>query len=135
MGLLVPKTRGGGAGGGLVLGSIPFTKSLTIDQPTGTDDISAFFTDAAITVSKMVAVLNGSATPSLDWTVRHSTDRSAAGNEVVTGGTTTTSTTTGSVVTVFNDATIPQNSFVWVETANLSGTVDQITITVKFTYD
>lgn len=114
---------------------IILTKSITVESPTSSEDISIFYTDVAITVTKMTAVLVGSSTPSVTWTVRHSTDRSAAGNEVVTSGTTTTSVSTGSVVTSFNDATIPADSFVWLETTAKSGTVGQISITIEYTED
>ena len=74
--------------------------------------------------------------PSVTWTVRHhATDRNNAGIEVVTAGTTTTSTTAGSDVTAFNDATIPADSFVWLETTAKSGTVTEIHITIIYTED
>lgn len=111
------------------------SKAITIKSPTNAEDISVFFSDPAITVTKMVAVLVGSSTPSVTWTVRHSTDRSATGNEVVTGGTTTTSTTTGSVVTSFNDATVPATSFVWFETTAKSGTVTELHLTIFYRQD
>lgn len=117
------------------IAAIDWAKGITVESPTSSEDLSIFFTEAAITVTKMVAVLVGSSTPSVTWTIRHSTDRSATGNEVVTSGTTTTSTTTGSVVTSFNDATIPANSFVWLETTAQSGTVGQISITLIYTKD
>ena len=110
-------------------------KSITIEDPTASEDISAFFTNEAITVTEIRAVLVGSATPSVTWTVRHGTDRSAAGAEVVTGGTTTTSTTTGDDVTSFNDATIIADSFVWIETTAQSGTVDELHLTIVYTVD
>lgn len=114
---------------------IPQSKSIAVESPTATEDISIFFTPVAITVTEMRAVLIGSATPSVTWTIRHSTDRSATGNEVVTSGTTTTSTTTGSDVTSFNDATIPADSFVWLETTAKSGTVTQLHVTIVYTVD
>jgi hypothetical protein len=110
-------------------------KAITVESPTATEDISMFFTDDAVTVTQLNAVLRGSSTPSVTWTIRHSTDRSAAGNEVVTSGTTTTSTTTGSEVTSFNDATIPAGSFVWLETSAQSGTVDELNVIIEFTID
>ena len=114
----------------------PFVKAITIEDPTSSEDITMFFTDDAITVTQLNAVLaNGSSTPSVTWTIRHSTDRSAAGNEVVTSGTTTTSTTTGSEVTSFNDATIPAGSWVWLETTAQSGTVPELNVTVEYTVD
>jgi hypothetical protein len=111
------------------------TKSIAVELPTNAEDIGWFYTDIAITVTKLAAVLVGSSTPSVTWTVRHSTDRSATGNEVVTSGTTTTSVTTGSVVTSFNDATIPADSWVWLETTAKSGTVNQIIVSLEYTED
>ena len=77
-------------------------------------------------------MLIGSSTPSVTWTIRHGTDRSAAGAEVVTGGTATTSTTTGSDVTSFNDDTIVADSFVWLETTAQSGTVTELNVTIVY---
>lgn len=111
------------------------SKSITIESPTSSEDISMFYTDEAITITKIVAVLVGSATPSVTWTLRHGTDRSGTGAEAVTSGTTTTSTTTGSVVTSFNDATVVADSFLWLETTAQSGTVDQLNITVFYRQD
>lgn len=114
---------------------IKVSKALTVESPTSSEDISMFFTEEAVTITKMACVLVGSSTPSVTWTIRHSTDRSGAGNEVVTSGTTTTSTTTGSIVTSFNDATVPANSYVWFETTAQSGTVDSLNVTVIYDKD
>ena len=111
------------------------SKAITVESPGSAEDISMFFTEDAITITKMAAVLVGSATPSVTWTVRHHTDRSNAGNEVVTSGTTTTSTTTGSIVTTFNDATVPAASFVWLETSAQSGTVNSLNLTILYRID
>lgn len=111
------------------------SKSFTVDSPGASEDVSLFFEDNAVTIVKMVAVLVGSSTPSVTWTIRHGTDRSATGAEVVTSGTTTTSTSTGSVVTSFNDATIVANSFVWLETTAQSGTVNSINVTIFYKQD
>jgi len=111
------------------------SKSITIESPGASEDLSLFFTDDAITITKIVAVLTGSSTPSVTWTVRRHTDRNNAGNEVVTSGTKTTSTTTGSVVTSFNDATVPADSFLWLETTAQSGTVTTLNVTIFYTQD
>lgn len=111
-------------------------KTFNLEDPTASEDGPHFFTNKAITVTEMRAVLVGSATPSVTWTIRHAVlDRNATGAEVVTGGTTTTSTTAGSDVTAFNDATIPADSYVWLETTAQSGTVTRLGITVFFTED
>lgn len=114
---------------------VNWSKALTVEAPTNAEDVSMFHTDEAITITKIVAVLVGSASPSVTWTLRHGTDRSAAGVETVTGGTATTSVTTGSVVTIFNDATFAANEFAWLETTAKSGTVDSINVTVYYTKD
>jgi hypothetical protein len=110
------------------------SRTGTISLPTNAEDVTLFYTDDAITITQMNAVVRGS-TPSVTWTVRHSSDRSAAGNEVKTAGTTTTSESTGSEVTSFNDATIPAGSWVWLETTAKSGTVNEFGITLTFTHD
>ena len=120
-------------------GSLDFkdseSKSIIIELPGDSENLSFFFTDKAITLTKMRAILTGSATPSVTWTVRHGTDRSAAGAEAVTGGTVTTDTTTGSDVTSFDDETIVADSHVWIETTAQSGTVDSIIITLFYDED
>ena len=107
---------------------------ITVEDPTASEDISIFFTPRALTIIQIMSVVRGT-TPSVTWTIRHSTDRSAAGNEVVTSGTTTTSESTGDNVDSFNDATIPANSFVWLETTAKSGTVDELHLTLVYTID
>jgi hypothetical protein len=109
------------------------SKSITIENPTASEDISMFYTDDAITITKIVFVITGST--SVTTTIRHSTDRSATGNEVVTSGTTVNSGTTGNVVTTFNDATVPADSFVWLETTALSGTPTSLNVTVFYRQD
>ncbi len=106
------------------------SKSISIPDPTNAEDITLFRADEGWTITKMVAVLIGSSTPSVTWTIRKGSDRSAAGTEVVTGGTTTTSTTTGSVVTSFNSATIATDDFVFLETTAKSGVVDELHVTI-----
>lgn len=109
------------------------SKSISVEDPTGTEDITFFFTNRAITLTEMRAVLLGSATPSVTWQLFHATDRNAAGTQIDSN--VTTNTTTGDDITVFDDATIPADSFVWFETSAQSGTVDEISVTVIFTED
>lgn len=119
-----------GGGGGINV------KAITIENPTGGEDITMFFTDVAITITQLNAIVaNGSATPSVTWTIRHGTDRSAVGAEVVTSGTTTTSASTGSEVTSFDDATIVAGSWIWIETTAQSGTVPELNVTIEYTID
>ena len=111
------------------------SKSIIIENPSASEDVSYFFTNRAITVTQILVVLTGSATPSVTWTVRHGLDRSVAGSEVVTGGTVTTDTTVGSDVTTFDDATIIADSHIWIETTAQSGTVESIILTLFYDED
>lgn len=114
---------------------VGLAKSITVEVPTASEDISWFFTNRAVTVTEIRAVLvQSAASPSVTWTVRHGTDRSAAGAEVVTGGTTTTDETTGDDVTSFDDATIVADSHVWVKTTASSNTA-QLALTLYYTED
>lgn len=104
-----------------------------LETPSASENAGGVFTDKAITITKAAAVLvNGT---SVDWTIRHDTDRSATGNELITGGKTTTSETTGDVITSFDDATIPANSWIWLETTDKTGVIDWLNITLIFTED
>jgi len=116
-------------------GKDPESKSIIIENPSASEDLSFFFTDVAITLSKLRAILTGSSTPSLTWTIRHGTSRSATGSEVVTGGTVTTDTGTGSDITSMDDPTIVADSHVWIETTAQSGNVDSIIINVFYDED
>jgi hypothetical protein len=109
--------------------------SITVESPTASEDITIAFTNRAITVTEMRAVIIGTGSPTVTWTIRHhATDRSNAGNEVVTGGTATTSQTSGSDVTAFDDETIPADSFIWLETTAMT-TVTQLAVTIVYTVD
>lgn len=109
------------------------SKSITIENPSASEDLSIFYTDDAITVTKIVFVITGST--SVTTTIRHGTDRSAAGTEIVTGGTVANNSTTGNVVTSFNDATVVADAFIWLETTALSSTPTSLSVTIFYTQD
>ena len=110
-------------------------EAISILSPGTSEDSTLFYTEVAITITSLRAVLRGSSTPSVTWTVRFDADRSATGTEVVTSGTTTTSTTTGDNITSFNDATIPASRWVWLETTAGSGTRDELAVSVQYQTD
>ena len=112
----------------------PELKAITVEIPSTSENISFFFTEVAITVYKIAVILVGT-TPSLKWSIRHGTDRSAAGAEVITDGTTTTATTSAEVITTFNDPTIIANSHIWFTTTEKSGVVDSVSLTLYYNED
>jgi len=111
------------------------SKSIVVESPTSSEDITIFFTPVAITVTQVrVLLANGSATPTVTFQVFHNTDRSAAGN----AGTTSqavTNTTTGIDATLGADTTVPADSWVWFETTAQGGTTPEIAFTIRFTID
>lgn len=116
--------------------ALPRSKHITVESPSNSEDITLFFTDEALIITKIVAVLTGSSSPSLTWTLRFHSDRSNAGTEIVTGGTTIDSngggTSTGQSITSFNNASISANNWVWFKTTAQSGTVNKIHITIFY---
>lgn len=113
---------------------IPFT----VDSIADVTEYGMFHTDEAITIQKVIAVHEGTglSTPSVVLDIRHSTDRSAAGNQLETSSFTITSSTTGdSFNSGFEDATVPANSWIWVESSSASGTTDNLLIQIYATYD
>lgn len=106
-------------------------KSLTVEAPTNTENISMFFAEQPWTLKEIRSVLRGSSTPSVTFSIRYGTDRSAAGTEIVTSGITVTSTTTGVATTSFTNGTIPAGNFVWLTTSAQSGTVNELSVTLN----
>ncbi len=129
------------SGGGLKIDSTELalsgTKfvSITIEDPTSSEDITICRFNEAVTITKVVGVVVGSSTPSVTINPKHHTDRSNAGNALFSSAQAVTSTTTGDVDTSFSDATIPADSFLWLETTAKSGTVDELNITFFYTTD
>lgn len=112
------------------------SKSVTIPDPVTNEDVTLFYTPVAITITQIAAVIRGT-TPSVLWFIKHATmttGRDSAGTAVITAGTTTTDEG-GVSITSFDDATIPADSFLWVETTTVSGTNDELALTVVYTED
>jgi autotransporter adhesin len=105
-------------------------KGITVTDPGGSEDLTMFFTSNRITITKIVFILTGAT--SITCTIRHATNRNAAGSEVVTGGTVVNSTTTGNIVQSFNDADVQPESFVWLETTAMVGTPESVHCTIYF---
>lgn len=98
--------------------------TITIEDPSEFENIGFFQADSAYTVTGIRAVVLGSSSPSVTWTIKVGSSRSS-GTEIKTGGTTTTST---SSVTSLDHTSIAADDWVWIETTAQSGTVDQISI-------
>ena len=114
--------------------NVVFRVSATEASPGASVDRTVFYTNKPITIQEMQGVLVGGTTPSVTWRVFHGTDRSAAGT-AVHAAEVTTSETTGDLVSTFTDATIPEDSWVWLTTSASSGSPDELTVTIAFKED
>lgn len=104
-------------------------KSVTIVNPTGTDDLMLFYVNAACTIQQITASVKGVLSPSINFDIRFAPSPSDTGTSVVTGGINVSST---QIVTSFNNATIPANSYVRVVTSSMTGDVDELAISIDF---
>lgn len=111
---------------------VRFEHTFFLENATAVEDDPSHQFDLATTLTKLRIVLRGT-TPSVTWTLRHDSVRTAAGTVVATG--TSTNTTTGDEVTSFSDATIPAGNHLWLETSAVGGTVLSFRMTVIGTED
>jgi len=106
------------------------SRSISVENPTATENIPiAFFTNAS-TITKVIAVLVGSSTPSVTYNIGYGTNVTSLTN-VTTSPSAVTSTTTGTTATLNNTA-IPASGWLVFSTSAQSGTVNSITVTVEY---
>lgn len=122
-------TAAAGGGGGLV-------KSITVENPDSSENLTLGFFFVDSTVTEIQAVVVGSSTPSVTILVKQGTHRDDGGTtSTVLGATAITSVDTGQNFTSFTDATIPADNWLWLETNAQSGTVTELHVTVLYTED
>ena len=97
---------------------------LEVFNPISGDNLHAVKIKREITVQSVEAVLQGGTTPSVDYTVRRDTDRSAGGTVVATG-TALTSTTASVPATSLDNPVIPAESMIWLVIASATVGIDQ----------
>jgi hypothetical protein len=111
------------------LANLELPKSISITAPVVGDDFTLFRADTDVTLTAVLAVLQGTSSPSVTFVIKYAPDRTASGT-AATISTTVTSTTTGTSVAL-DQMPIPADSFVWLEISAVSGTVDELSITLE----
>lgn len=111
-----------------------YSKTISIESPTSSENITLFHTDFAITITKVHAVVRGS-TPSVTFQMPHGNDRSASGTNLFSASQSISSTTAGTEYTSFNDATLASDEMLWLTTSASSGTVSELSVTIYYTID
>jgi len=104
-------------------------KALTIFGPSGSENVTMFYTSVAIKLSNVRAVVNGT-TPSVTYSVKYGSNRSSASGTLVNAAV-ITNTTTG-VNAVLAATAIPAGSWIWIETSATGGTVNYLSISMEF---
>lgn len=118
-------------GSGWYLSGIIDPKAITILNPTGSDNVTLFYSTQSVVISSIVSLVRGTS-PSITFEVLWDSSRTGSGTSAVEGGITVTNTTTGLVTTSLSHTTIPANRFVWVRTTASSGTVTEFSVTMNF---
>ena len=118
-------------GSGWYLSGVIDPKAITILNPTGSDNVTLFYSTQSVVISSIVSLVRGTS-PSITFEILWDTTRAGSGTSAVEGGITVTNTTTGLVTTSLSHTTIPANRFVWVRTTASTGTVTEFSVTLNF---
>ena len=104
-------------------------KSLVMEYPGAAENVFTFYAPRAMRIVSANAVLVGSATPSITFSVKSGTDRSSLGTTHTTSqAVTSTTTATGLAVST---AAIPAGSFVCLVSTAQSGTVTELDLSLE----
>ena len=109
-------------------------KSVSLYTPSDSENLTLLYTTKETTITRLVSVIRGSIFPSVGFTVKYSNNRSNSGTEIITSGITVTNTTTGLNITTFDYSVIPANNFIWLETDNITGLVDELNVSLYLTF-
>ena len=106
-------------------------KTITIEAPTATDYFPLFRTDIAITIVEAIGMLNAAG----DVDVRLYWDTDFAETSPTVIGATTTLTTTSEVsVSIATDATIPANSWIFIDIPEATS-AQTVSVDIRYTED
>ena len=110
------------------------TKSITIESPTASENITLFSVSQPMTISQVDCIHNPTSGQTITFNLRHNLDRSvtATSSDLFTSNQTCTATTTISSFTdSINDATMAANEIIWLITDNTSSTAVHFTVYFK----
>jgi hypothetical protein len=121
--------------GQTVLGSgnllVKDPRSITVENPTSSENIPIFYTTVALVISSIRGVVKGTGSPSVTYSVKSASDLTSGSPAVHANAITVTNTTTGANATL-SEVNIAANSWVWLETSATGGTVTGLNVTLAF---
>jgi len=128
--------RSEGASSAPVMAQEMKTVTITVENPTATEDILVTFFFQAVTIREVQAGVVGTGTPSVTINPVHGTDRSAAGTALLNAATAITNTTTGQNLASWTDNTLAADEMLRLKTTAKSGTtVTELWVTFRYTVD
>lgn len=107
--------------------------SLTVEDPTSSEDRTIVRVVYPLTVSDITCVLTSGTSVTIN--PKHGVDRSGSGTAFLSSATAITSTTTGDSLTSFASATVAAGSYVWLETTAASGSPGELNCVFSYTFD
>jgi len=110
---------------------VSLNKTITIEAPTNTDYFPLFRTDVAITIQEAIGMLN--AAGDVDVRLYWDTDFAETAPTAI-GATTTLTTTSEATVSIATDATIPADSWIFIDIPEAT-TAQTVTVNVRYTED
>jgi hypothetical protein len=105
-----------------------FDRSVRFESPSSSRAM-LFYTERALTLHEIVAVGRGR-TPSGKVLVKWAVDLGGVIVSAVNPGTVITDEATGQHIVAFDSNDIPAGAWVWVQTSNESGTIDELAVTL-----
>lgn len=114
-----------GSSGSVVWATVTEEKSILVETPTASEDLTIFHTPEKVQITEVRGVLQGGSVSNVWVDVKWAADRSAAGTSVLDAAAPVTSTTTGDVLTLGSTVSNLQpaaGSYVWMETSAGGGT-------------
>lgn len=107
--------------------------ATTIKSPEVGDDVPLFFTPVAITITNSNSYIRGAT--SVTYNIKHALTANDDGSNVFSSDIVENSITGSSHTTGFIDATIPANSYVWLDVTGVSGTPSWFSLTLIYEED
>jgi hypothetical protein len=111
---------------------IPQQRTITLQSPSNSENAFFFYTERAILLTKVVDVVRGSSTPSITWNVKYASTRDSGSPTSAFTSDRTTTSTSGTSTTTINNASIPAGSYVWVTSSAVSGTVNELSVSLIY---
>lgn len=119
-----------GADGPVGPAGSPSPRSMMIVEPQINDNITFFYTSPELSIASIRAVIVGTETPSVTYSVYSGSNRSTVVDTHVDAAV-LTNTTSGALATLV-DTVIQSNSWVWVVISAVSGTVSSVSVNLEF---